>query len=284
MLIEAKARDLGGFTVGRVLPSLARRAVGPFVFFDQIGPTVLPAGGGVDVRPHPHIGLCTVTYLFEGALLHRDTLGSSQIIQPGDINWMTAGRGIAHSERTPAPLRQAAMPVHGLQLWVALPREHEEVAPSFEHHPAATLPGLDADGVAVKLLAGSAFGLRAPVGALSALFYLEARLPAGGVLPWPADYAERACHVIEGEVSCAGERVAAGQMWVTPAGDAAALRAERAARVVLLGGASLDGPRHLWWNFVSSSQERLEQAKADWQRGAFGLIPGDDQERIPLPT
>jgi redox-sensitive bicupin YhaK (pirin superfamily) len=285
-LLEAKPRDLGGFTVGRVLPAIARRTVGPFVFFDHMGPAQLAPGQGMDVRPHPHIGLATVTYLFDGQIHHRDTLGSSQIIQPGGINWMTAGRGIAHSERTPPGQRASGGRAHGLQLWVALPLAHEETAPAFDHHPGATLPGLNEAGVQLRVLAGAAYGATSPVRTLSPLFFVEASLPAGGVLALPAEYEERAVYVVEGEAGVwAGDvRVPARQMIVLPPGPAPALRAEAPAHVVLIGGAPLDGPRHVWWNFVGSSRERIEQAKADWTAGRFGLIPGDAEESIPLPA
>lgn len=284
-LIEAKPVDLGGFTVGRVLPNVARRTVGPFVFFDHLRPTRLEAGTGMDVRPHPHIGLATVTYLFAGEILHRDTLGSSQVIAPGGVNWMTAGRGIAHSERTPAEVRATGGPVHGLQLWVALPREQEETAPTFRHHPAEALPAsTERGGTRFRVLAGSAYGVTSPVQTLSPLFYVEVALPAEAEWTPPAEYRERAAYVVEGSVWCGVDRIAAGHMMVFAPGSAPILRAEVASRVVLVGGEPLDGPRHVWWNFVSSSKDRIEQAKRDWLSGSFGKIPGDDQEFIPLPA
>jgi len=281
-IVEGRARDLGGFFVARLLPSKAMRSVGPVVFFDHMGPAELPPGTGIDVRPHPHIGLATVTYLFEGGIVHRDSLGFVQPIEPGAINWMTAGRGIAHSERTGEALRKTGSRLHGLQLWVALPKAHEEAEPSFVHHPAATLPEIDVDGVKVRVLAGSAYGQTSPVHALSKLFYVEARMPYGAQLALPLEPAERAAFVVSGEVECGGERIAAPRMIVFTPGVAATLTAAAAAHLMLFGGAPLDGERHLWWNFVSSSKERIEQAKRDWAEGRFAPIPGET-EAIPLP-
>ena len=281
-IIEGRARDLGGFFVARILPSKAMRSVGPFVFFDHMGPATFAPGTGIDVRPHPHIGLATVTYLFEGEIVHRDNLGFVQPIQPGAINWMTAGRGIAHSERTGDALRRTGSRLHGLQLWVALPRAHEEDDPAFVHHPAATLPERSIDGARLRVLAGSAYGSTSPVRTLSSLFYVEARMPAGTTLPLPTGHTERAAYVVEGEVECTGERVAAPRMIVFARGADAALSASTDAHVMLLGGEPLDGERHLWWNFVSSSKERIEQAKRDWADHRFAPIPGET-ERIPLP-
>jgi len=281
--IDAQKRDLGGFEVGRVLPSVQRRAVGPFVFFDHFGPATFPIGQGIDVRPHPHIGLATVTYLFEGQMLHRDNIGSRQLIQPGGINWMTAGRGIAHSERTPVDSRATGASAHGLQLWIALPKENEETAPSFHHHPESTLPDWADGGVRLRVLAGAAYGATSPVAICSPLFYVEALIPAGQRLPLPDGYAERALYVVEGQVRCGATPVPHRQMLVVSPGPQPRLVAETDARVVLIGGDALDGPRFLWWNFVSSSRDRIEQAKRDWQSGAFPKVPGDDQEFIPLP-
>jgi redox-sensitive bicupin YhaK (pirin superfamily) len=282
-LLLARQHDVSGLPVERVLPSVARRMVGPFVFFDHFGPAQLAPGQGVDVRPHPHIGLATVTYLFAGELQHRDTLGSNQTIRPGGVNWMTAGRGIAHSERTPSALRPAGSLAHGLQLWVALPRAHEECEPGFAHHPTSTLPTLDDGGVTIRLLAGSAYGVTAPVNTLSPLFFAEASLPPEGSLALPAEHAERAVYVAAGAIWSGSQRIPAHQMVVFAPGHDVTVRAEEPARVALIGGEPLDGARHVWWNFVSSSRERIEQAKADWAQGRFGKIPGDDQEFIPLP-
>jgi hypothetical protein len=283
-VIEGRPRDLGGFEVRRLLPAPRLQTVGPFIFFDHIGPARFAPGAGVDVRPHPHIGLATVTYLFEGAFMHRDSLGSAQLIRPGDVNWMVAGRGIVHSERTPPALRAApdGTSLHGIQTWIALPREHEEVAPAFEHHPGATLPELRGPGTGLRLIAGTAFGLRAPAAVYSPMFYLAATLEQGAELAPPEEHVERAAYVAEGEVDVAGGRHGVGSMLVFEPGQEVRLRAATAARVMLLGGAPLDGPREIWWNFVASSRERIERARLDWQEERFPEVPGD-AERIPLP-
>ena len=287
-VIAGRSRDIGAFTVRRVLPSVRRRMVGPFIFFDHMGPADIPPGSGMDVRPHPHIDLATVTYLFEGEIMHRDSLGYEQPIQPGAINWMTAGRGIVHSERTSAALRKTGLRVHGIQLWVALPTGHQDVAPAFVHYPADVIPGGDVDGVAVRVLAGSAFGMTSPVATLSSLFYVEARMPGDAALELAADYPERAAYIVSGAAFCGEQRFEAGQMLVFESGCTARLRADGDAHVMLLGGEPVDGPRHIWWNFVSSSKERLERAKADWAKGPgaterFPQVPGDQDEFIPLP-
>lgn len=283
-VVIPRTADLGGFEVRRALPSRERRTVGPFVFFDQMGPGEFLTGKGLDVRPHPHIGLATVTYLFQGEILHRDTLGSLQPIQPGDVNWMTAGRGIAHSERTDPRLRSHANPLYGIQLWVALPQAHEETAPAFVHHPAATLPVLDDGHARVRLIVGDAWGARSPVSTLSAMFYADAALEAGGAIELPDHHEERAAYVLEGSVEVGPDRFEPGRMLIFRPGDRLALKAHgSSARVLMLGGAPMDGPRHLFWNFVSSRLERIEQAKADWRDGKFGKIPGDEAEFIPLP-
>jgi redox-sensitive bicupin YhaK (pirin superfamily) len=282
-VIDARARDLGGFTVGRVLPSAARKLIGPFIFFDHMGPAAFPPGRGIDVRPHPHIGLATVTYLFAGEIVHRDSLGSHQPIRPGDVNWMTAGRGITHSERTGPEPRQAGSRLDGLQLWVALPQAHEETAPEFHHHPAGDLPAMDVAGTRIRLLAGTAFGETSPVRTFSPLFYLDAVMPAGSELPLPQEHEERAAYVVSGTVECGEERAERGRMLVFTPGLDATLRAVSDARVALIGGAPIDGERHIFWNFVSSSQARIEQAKSDWRQGRFPKVPGDEQEFIPLP-
>lgn len=282
-VIDARPRDLGGFAVGRVLPSTARRLVGPFAFFDHMGPADFAPGHGVDVRPHPHIGLATVTYLFEGEIVHRDSIGSHQPIRPGDVNWMTAGRGIAHSERTGAEFRRTGSRLHGLQLWVALPSAQEETEPEFHHHPAATLPSLAVAGAHVRVLAGNAYGATSPVKVFSPLFYTDIAMPAGCKLPLPPDHQERAAYVVEGAVSCGDARAERGQILIFARGAEIVLHAAVAARIAVIGGAALDGPRHIWWNFVSSRRERIEQAKADWKAGGFGTVVGDDKEFIPLP-
>ena len=282
-VIDARARDLGGFTVGRALPSSARKLIGPFIFFDHMGPATFPPGRGIDVRPHPHIGLATVTYLFEGEIVHRDSLGSHQPIRPGDVNWMTAGRGIAHSERTGAEPRQKGSRLDGLQLWVALPRSHEETGPEFHHHAGRDLPAFGVAGARVRLLAGSAYGETSPVRTFSPLFYLDAVLPADGEFPLPDEHEERAAYVVSGTVLCGNEQAERGRMLVFTPGVPATLRAASDARVALIGGAPIDGDRHIFWNFVSSSQARIEQAKRDWHAGRFAKVPGDEQEFIPLP-
>lgn len=282
-VIEVRPRDIDGLSVRRVLPSVARRTVGPFIFFDHMGPASLPAGKGMDVRPHPHINLATVTYLFRGEIVHRDSLGSHQPIRPGAINWMTAGRGIVHSERTGDDERARGPELHGIQLWIALPKQHEETEPAFHHHPADALPQLDVGGVPVKLLAGSAYGATAPVSTFSPMFYAEAKLRAGTQLPLPTEHAERAAYLVSGSIGCGDDRFEAPRMLVFHGGGAPVLRAETDAHLMLVGGAPLDGPRHLWWNFVSSRPERLEQAKADWKAQRFPKVPGDEDEFIPLP-
>jgi redox-sensitive bicupin YhaK (pirin superfamily) len=282
-VILPRTRDLGGFEVRRALPSRRRQMVGPFIFFDRMGPADLAPGRGLDVRPHPHIGLATVTYLFEGELLHRDSLGTVQRIQAGAVNWMTAGRGIVHSERTPPEARAAGGRLSGIQLWVALPRAVEEAAPTFVHAPAEALPELDAEGVRVRLVVGAAFGARAPVDAPSPAFYADAALERGARLPMPGEHEERALFVAEGELEIAGARFGGGQLVVLRPGAPVVAEARAASRAMLLGGAPMDGPRHVWWNFVSSSRERIEQAKADWAAERFPPVPGDP-ERIPLPN
>lgn len=281
-VIDARARELGGVPIGRVLPVVGKRQVGPFVFFDQMGPVELPPGAGIDVDPHPHIGLATVTYLFEGALLHRDSLGSERVIRPGDINWMTAGRGIVHSERTPQELRRMGSRLHGLQLWVALPRDLEEAEPDFVHYPAESLPRGEVGGVELRVLCGSAYGKSSPVRTASRTLYVECVLPAGKELELPNEE-ERAAYVVEGAIDCEGERAEAGRMLVFAEGSSPVLRPEADTRLVLIGGDALDGPRHIDWNFVASSRERIEQAKADWREGRFPKVPGDAGEPIPLP-
>jgi redox-sensitive bicupin YhaK (pirin superfamily) len=282
-IIDAQPRNIDGFSVRRVLPSMVRRLVGPFIFFDHMGPAELAPGKGLDVRPHPHIGLATVTYLFEGEIVHRDSLGSHQPIRPGEINWMTAGRGIAHSERTSPELRLAGSKMNGLQLWVALPLAHEETDPAFHHHAANTLPVLERAGARIVVLAGSAYGERSPVHTLSPLFYVDVAMPAGCELELPSEHEERAAYVIEGAIGCGAESAGPGRMLVFTPGADARLRAHTDTRLVLVGGAPIDGERHIWWNFVSSSRERIERGKRDWKEGRFPKVPGDEVEFIPLP-
>jgi redox-sensitive bicupin YhaK (pirin superfamily) len=281
-IIQAQPRRIDGFDVARALPVATRRSVGPFVFFDHMGTSSLPAGSGLDVRPHPHINLATVTYLFEGSIFHRDSLGSARAIEPGAINWMTAGRGIVHSERTPPEARASGPHLHGLQLWVALPQREEEREPSFSHHACETLPELSERGVKLKLLAGEAYGARAPVPVLSPLFYVDVRLEAGARFALPREYSERAAYVIEGEVSCGSTTLAPRALAVFAPGAPAELSARSAARIALIGGEPLDGPRYIFWNFVSSSKERIEEATRAWKAGEFPKVPGDEHEHIPL--
>ncbi|SMF13560.1 hypothetical protein SAMN06265365_105124 [Tistlia consotensis] len=283
LTIEARTRDLGdGFTVGRVLPSPKRRLVGPFIFFDHMGPTLFEPGRGIDVRPHPHIGLATVTYLFDGAIMHRDSLGSARRIEPGDVNWMTAGRGIVHSERTAEADRRSSSSLHGIQSWIALPLADEEAAPSFTHTAKEQLPSFDHEGVRLRLIAGSAYNRSSPVAVFSRMFYLDGELAEGHSLTLPEEHEERAVYVVEGAVELAGERVEARRMAVLEPGGAPTLKALTGARVMLLGGEPLTGERFIWWNFVSSDQARIEQAKQDWRDGRFASVPGET-EFIPLP-
>ncbi|MCW5625149.1 MAG: pirin family protein [Burkholderiales bacterium] len=281
-LLAPHVRDIGGFTVRRCLPAAAVRLVGPFIFFDHMGPARFDAGHGIDVRPHPHIGLATVTYLFDGAIQHRDSLGVAQRIAPGDVNWMTAGSGIVHSERTPDDLRSAGSGLHGIQTWVALPRDLEETAPTFTHIPARELPTLEAPGVALRLIAGTGFGLTAPTPVLSSTLYATADLAAGACLGIPTEHVDRAIYVVEGDAQIDGQPVVEGQMLVLEPGSEIDVRATTATRVMILGGAPLHGERFIWWNFVSSTRERIEAAKQRWRDGAFAAVPGET-EFIPLP-
>lgn len=284
LTLTGHAKDLGGgFTVRRVLPAMARQAVGPFLFFDHFGPVTVHPQDEHDVRPHPHIGLATVTYLFEGAILHRDSLGSLQQIEPGAINWMTAGRGIVHSERRPEGLAGRDYVNHGLQLWTALPREHEEAEPAFAHTAAAAIPELSVDGAVVRVLIGEAFGRTSPVATLSPTLYLDVQLPAGAVFDLPALAPEMAVYGVDADLSLNEEPLPARTMGVLPAGQGARVRsAGTPARFVVIGGAPLDGPRYMWWNFVSSRKERIMQAAQDWENQAMGHVPGET-EFIPLP-
>ncbi len=287
-VVVTRARELvEGFKVRRVLPSVRRRMVGPFIFLDQMGPEVLRAGRGLDVAPHPHIGLATVTYLFDGELLHRDGLGTVRTIRPGEVNWMTAGRGIAHSERTPPDARRDTSELFGVQSWVALPLRDEECAPDFAHYGAEELPLIEGEGKRVRLIAGSLYGSRSPVRTTSEMFYADAALDADAVLEVPAEQEERAAYVVEGSVELLPERevYAAGQLLIFKPRARVLLRgaAAKPARLMLLGGEPLEGKRHIWWNFVHSSPERIEQAKLDWREGRFAPVPGET-ESIPLPS
>ncbi len=283
LLLQGREHDLGGFRVRRLLPQRECRSVGPFVFFDHMGPARFPAGAGVDVRPHPHIGLATVTWLFEGVMRHRDTLGSVRDIRPGAVNWMTAGRGIAHSERTPPEARVEGAPLHGIQTWLALPLADEEVEPGFHHFGAEALPRIEGNGVQLTVVAGTAHGLRAPVPVFSPTLYLAGTLLEGAGFELSDEHEQRALYVVDGAAEIEGTRIEAHTLMVLPPAGTVRIEAPADTRLVILGGAALDAPRHLWWNFVSSSRERIEQAKRDWMQGKFGLIPGDDREFIPLP-
>lgn len=289
-LIVPRAHDLGGFEVRRALPSPKRQMVGPFIFFDQAGPAEFITGKGVDVRPHPHIGLATVTYLYRGEFQHRDSLGTNQFILPGAVNWMVAGRGVTHSERTSKATREAPHSLFGIQTWVALPEDKEEVSASFEHHSKEALPMIDNDGVNVRLILGNAYGETAPASVFSETFYGDATLQPGARLPLPDDHEDRGLYLVEGSVSIAGQDFDAGQMMVFRPGDNITVAAgPQGAQVIVLGGATLNGPRYIWWNFVSSSKERIEEAKeqwrqGDWGEGLFDLPPDDRSEFIPLPA
>jgi len=283
LIIVPRTRDLGdGFAVRRALPHGRRQMVGPFIFFDHFGPVQFVAGKGMDVRPHPHIGLATVTYLFDGSIMHRDSEGHIQEIKPGAMNLMTAGRGIAHSERTPDVERASGQSMLGLQSWIALPAGREEIAPSFQHFSAETLPTVQDTGFKARVIAGSAFGAASPVDRVSEWFYVEVALAAGAAVPLDADHEERAIYVVDGEIEIAGERFEGPRLLIFRPGDRITVRATRPARMMFLGGTALEGPRHIWWNFVSSSKERIEQAKADWKAGRFAAVP-DETEFIPLP-
>lgn len=283
-VIVPRVRDIGGFEVRRALPSVARQMIGPFIFFDQFGPIIMKAGEGQDVRPHPHIGLSTVTWLLDGAMFHRDSLGSQQAIAPSELNWMTAGKGIVHSERTPEADRARARTVFGIQSWVALPKNHEETAPGFEHVATAQLPLISDHGRTVRVIAGSIYGAASPVKTHSELFYAEVNLRQGAKLPLPTEHEERAIYVLEGSVEIAGHVHGANQLLVFREGDAITVLAHTDTRFMMLGGEPMDGPRHIWWNFVSSSKERIETAKEEWRTGRFGIVPGDETEFIPLPA
>ncbi|NML45111.1 pirin family protein [Ramlibacter sp. G-1-2-2] len=281
--LNGHEKDLGGgFLVRRSLPAARQRSVGPFIFFDHFGPAEELPEQNHDVRPHPHIGLSTVSYLFEGAMMHRDSLGTEQLIEPGAINWMTAGRGIVHSERKPDHLRNSRYYNHGLQLWTALPLEQEEAEPSFSHTPADAIPECSVGDAQVRVLVGEAFGLRSPVPALSPTLYLDVRLPAGGVFELPPLAAELAVYAVEGALEVDGEPLPERVMGMLEAGVPARLVAPAGARLVVIGGAPLDAPRHIWWNFVSSRKERIMAASVDWKEMRMGVVPGDP-EFIPLP-
>ncbi|MGD9864630.1 MAG: pirin family protein [Pseudodonghicola sp.] len=288
-VIVPRARDLGDFEVRRALPAPRRQMVGPFIFFDQMGPAEFLTGQGIDIRPHPHIGLATVTYLFRGKFHHRDSLGTDQWIEPGAVNLMTAGHGVTHSERVDGDMLTAPYALQGIQTWIALPEAKEEMAPDFVHAPKDSLPLLQGEGKEVRLILGHAWGERAPVETPSEMFYADAALEPGAAIPLPDDHEDRGAYVLQGSVEIAGERFEAGRMMVFRPGDRLSLKAgPQGARVMLLGGATLGGPRHIWWNFVASSKEKIEAAKeawraGDWAHGRFRLPPTDNAEFIPLP-
>lgn len=282
LVIVPRARDVGNFEVRRALPQARRRMVGPFIFLDQMGPAQMAPGTGMDVAPHPHIGLATVTYLFDGTIMHRDSEGHVQEILPGAMNLMTAGRGIAHSERTPDLPRKSGQRVGGMQSWVALPRALEETAPTFQHYAAENLHVVTDHGLTARVIAGDAFGKRSPVTTLSDWFYVDLILDAGKSAPLDPDYEERAIYIVSGAIEVAGETFEAPQLLVFRPGDRITIKAISPARMMLLGGATLEGKRYIWWNFVSSSRERIEQAKEDWAQGRFKPVP-DETELTPLP-
>lgn len=280
LLIEPRPRDLGGFTVRRVLPSSQRRMVGPFIFLDHMGPAQFPPGKGVQVRPHPHIGLATITYLFDGEIMHRDSLGFVQAIQPGAVNLMTAGRGIVHSERAGDDLDRIST-LHGIQSWIALPDKEEERAPAFQHYPAHEIPEVNIDDVSVRVIMGNAFDERSPVATYSATLYLECLMPNGTTMELPIEHSDRAVYVVSGSVCIDGQDHSEGIMVVACTGRSVSIKATENSRIMVVGGEQL-GTRHIWWNFVSSSRDRIEKAKVDWINGLFDAVPGDD-EFIPLP-
>ena len=287
-LIIPRARDIGGFDVRRALPSPERQMVGPFIFFDQMGPAEFITDGGIDVRPHPHIGLGTVTYLYDGEFEHRDSIGTHQMIYPGEVNWMVAGKGVTHSERTSAETRATRHKLFGIQTWIALPEEHEDMAPDFEHHKEAALPLIRDTGTEARLILGSAYGETSPVTMHSETFYLDVVLQPGATFPLPDNHEDRGIYVTQGSIEVAGDTFEAGRMMVFRPGDGISVKAgPQGARLMALGGATMNGSRYIWWNFVASSKERIEQAKedwraADWANGPFRLPPGDDAEFIPI--
>lgn len=283
LVIAPRAVDLGEMMVRRALPSMERQMVGPFIFLDQMGPAEFVTDQGIDVRPHPHINLATLTYLLEGRVWHRDSTGADQLIEPGAVNWMRAGRGIVHSERTDAATRSSGQRLFGLQSWMALPAAVEESEPAFLHHSAAEIPVIEASGVTARLIAGEAFGVVSPLAAASPTLYVDVELRAGAALPVEPTYEERAVYVLQGEVDIAGDRFESGQLLILRSGDPHLVRALSASRVMLFGGEPMEGPRWIWWNFVSSRPERIEAAREEWARGRFDAVPGDEADFIPLP-
>jgi len=282
-VIVPRIRDIGDFEVHRALPAAEKQMIGPFIFFDRFGPVMMKAGHGMDVRPHPHIGLSTVTWLFDGVIFHRDSLGSEQPISPGELNWMTAGKGIVHSERTPALERASGQSMFGLQSWVALPKQFEQTTPGFEHVAEARMPIMSDKGRWVKVIAGSLFGETSPVKTHSDLFYADVRLEQGAILPLPPEHEERGLYLISGRIEIAGREIEQGKLVAFKPKAEILLKALEQSHFMLLGGEPMDGPRHIWWNFVSSSKEKIEAAKEEWRTGKFKIVPGDEKEFIPLP-
>ncbi len=290
LIITPKVHDLGGFSVRRALPAPKMRMVGPFIFFDHFGPASFPPGKGIDVRAHPHIGLATVTYLFDGEIVHRDSLGFEQAIRPGDVNWMTAGQGIVHSERTASDERARQSNLHGVQTWLALPKPSEASLPSFVHHSAQSLPEFTQGDATIRLIVGTAFGHEAPAKVASPMVYLDVQLPAAGVLMLPPEHQERAIYATSGDLNCDGTAVPRCTMAVLASGANITIKANEDSRFMICGGAPMDGPRHMWWNFVASDQAIIEQAKQDWidaakknWQGTRFVLPPDESEYIPLP-
>lgn len=283
LIVPSRERDLGGFSVKRVLPYAKKRMVGPFIFLDEMGPLEILSEQAIDVRPHPHIGLSTLTYLFEGSMWHRDSLGVEMEILPGDVNWMTAGRGVAHSERSGKDARENGQTVSGLQAWVALPEASEESDPGFEHQARSALPMIEAEGATIRLVAGKAHDKTSPLAISSPLIYADIVLQAGTMLPVDPDYSERALYLLSGEIEIDGQAHGPHALLVLKEGLTVTVKATRASRMILLGGEPLEGPRHIWWNFVSSSKERIEQAKEDWRRQRFDKVINDTVEFTPLP-
>ncbi len=283
-IIVPRVTDLGGVKVRRALPAAETQMVGPFIFFDEFGPGEFLKGGGLDIRPHPHIGLSTVTYLFDGEIMHRDSLGSQQVIRPGELNLMTAGRGIVHSERTPDARRADGPKLYGIQTWMALPRTLEDSDPAFVHHGSQDLPVIDGEGKRVTLVMGEGFGSRSPVATPTATFYADAQLMAGATLPLDAFYEERAIYITTGAIEIETETYEEGRLIVLRPGVAFELKAKTPARLLLLGGERMDGPRFIWWNFVASSKEAMMAAAHAWERGQMPKVPGDEEEFIPLKS
>jgi redox-sensitive bicupin YhaK (pirin superfamily) len=283
LVIVPRSVDLDDFAVRRALPHSTRRTVGPYVFFDHFGPAEFRSGKGLDVRPHPHIGLSTLTYLYDGEIIHRDTLGVNAAIHPGEVNWMTAGRGIVHSERTAPERRLDGEPLHGLQLWIAMMSKDEEIDPSFAHLGGNELPVVNGEGKTVRIVAGKMFGAASTLKTTSETIFADISLEAGAAMPLDADYEERAVYVSSGEIDISGDRFDTGRLLIFRPGDRVTVKAVKPSRIAVVGGAPLDGPRYVWWNFVSSRKDRIDQAKEEWKQGHFGKVPGDEIDFIPLP-